>query len=63
MIVVELYIVACFFFFLSAETSQNTAERRKKTEYAGTVNALRVAWLINLMAAWLVSDATINIFG
>ena len=39
------------------------AKRRERTKTAGTVNALRVAWLINLMAAWLVFDATINILG
>lgn len=49
------------FFFVRSRCEQN--EERERTKTVGTVNALRVAWLINLMAAWLVFDATINILG
>lgn len=41
----------------------NKNQSRAMLQRSKTVNALRVAWLINLIASWLVFDATINILG
>lgn len=52
------------FFFISQHCGESwsswTENEKSKSK---TVNALRVAWLINLIASWLVFDATINILG